>query len=285
MTVLPDPKSLLSVAGDALVGARVLARSGMVNPVLPRADLLRLAARAPFKAPNVGSAVLLHAALRPTAVAVIDDEGSLSWDGLRERVQRLANALLEVAAPGDAVAFLLRNGRENIECYAACGLAGLSAVPVNTWSSKPDVEHIVSTQKPAVVVADREFADALDATTATVWWVGEDGEYERALAAADNTPPAAKGGGRIVTHTSGTTGKPKGAERNAGGLRGMVSLVGFLEKVPLHRDDVFYLAPPLFHQFAQGMMIVGLILGTTLVVRRKFDAEDFLQNATVTNAT
>ena len=285
MSPLPDPKDLTALAGDALAGLRVLARSGMVTPVLPRPDLLRLAARAPFKTPNLGSAVLLHAAARPNAVAVVDDEGALTWEALGERVQRLANAILDAASEGDAVAFLLRNGRENVECYAACGLAGMSAVPVNTWSSKPDVEHIVSTQKPALVIADREFADALEGTTADVWWVGEDGEYEKALATASDAPPLARGGGRIVTHTSGTTGKPKGAERSVSGLRGMVSLVGFLEKVPLRRDDVFYLAPPLFHQFAQGMMVVGLILGTTLVLRRKFDAADFLQNAAVTNAT
>ncbi len=282
---LPDLRSLPTVAGDAVAVARTLARSGMVNPVLPRPELLRVAALAPFRAPNLGSAVALHAALGPSVVAVVDEEGSLTWEGLAERSRRLANALLDSAAPGDAVAFLLRNGRENIECYAACGLAGMAAVPVNTWSSKGEVDHIVATQKPALVIADREFSAVLDGAGVPVWWVGADGEYERALDTASAAPPPVRGGGRIITHTSGTTGKPKGAERSTGGLGAISSLIGFLERVPLHRDDVFYIAPPLFHQFAQGMMTVGLILGTTMVVRRTFDAEDFLATAAETKST
>ena len=285
MSFLPDPRSLPALATDAFATVRVLARSGMMTPVLPRPELLRLAARAPFRTPSLGSAVALHAAMRPSAVALIDDEGALSWEGLAERSARLANAMLEAASEGDAVAFLLRNGRENVECYAACGLAGMSAVPVNTWSSKGEVDHIVSTQKPALIIADHEFDDALTGVKAPVWWVGQGGEYEDALDRASARMPSVRGGGRIVTHTSGTTGKPKGAERSAGGLEAITSLVGFLEKVPLRRDDVFYLAPPLFHQFAQGMMAVGLVLGTTMVLRRRFDAEDFLRTAAENNAT
>jgi fatty-acyl-CoA synthase len=189
-----------------------------------------------------------------------------------------------VGAPGDRVAFMLRNGRENVECYAACGLAGMTAVPVNTWSSRDDIAHIAQTQEPVLTIADREFADALKGGDAPVWFVGDDGEYDEMLERSSAAPPPVRGGGRIVTHTSGTTGKPKGAERDVGG-GAFTSFVAFLEKVPLRRDDVFYLAPPLFHQFAQGMMGLGLVLGCTLVVRRKFDAADFMQSAVSTRAT
>ena len=285
MSRLPSLRSLPGIAADAAAAAAVLARSGMVAPFVPRPELLGLIARAPFKTPSLGSAVAVHAATRPGATALIDDEGSVTWARLAERSRRLANAILGVAEPGEAVAFLLRNGRENVECYTGCGLAGMAAVPVNTWSSRSEVEHIVSSQDVVLMIADREFTDALDGLDVPVWWVGEDGDYEPALAAADPGPPPVRGGGRIVTHTSGTTGKPKGAERSMGGSTGIASLIGLLEKVPLRRSDVFYLAPPLFHQFAQGMMAVGLVLGTTMVVRRKFDAEDFLQHAALTKTT
>ena len=285
MMRLPSPHSLPGIAADVAAAAGVLARSGMVAPFVPRSELFGLLVRAPFKTPSLGSAVAVHAATRPSATALIDDEGSLTWAALAERSRRLANALLSVAEPGEAVAFLLRNGRENVECYAACGLAGMAAVPVNTWSSRSEVEHIVETQNVVVLIADREFADVVEGVDVTVWWVGQDGDYEPALRNASDQPPPVRGGGRIVTHTSGTTGKPKGAERSMGGTAGLGSLISLLEKVPLRRSDVFYLAPPLFHQFAQGMMAAGLVLGTTLVLRRTFDAEDFLQNAVVTRAT
>ena len=276
--------SLLSrvpqLASEVATVARVLGRAGMLTPTLPRAGLLTLAARAPFTTLNLGSSVALHGTLRPNDVAIVDERGAMTWSQLHDRSQRLANALLELAEPGDRIAFMLRNGRENVECFAACGLAGMAAVPINTWSSPGDLEHIDVTQKPDLFIVDREFSDAMATVGTPVWWVSDADDYEVALADARSGPPAARGGGRIVIHTSGTTGKPKGAEREqTAGLGYLMALVGFLERVPLRRDDIFHIAPPLFHQFGQGMMTIGLVVGTTLVLPRKFDAEEFCRIA------
>ena len=251
MRKIPGVDRLRAVAGDAVAAGLTIARSGMLTPTVPTPAVLGLLARAPFKSPNIGSAVAVHAALRPGAAALIDDEGELSWQGLLDRSWRLANALLDVGAPGDRVAFMLRNGRENVECYAACGLAGMTAVPVNTWSSRDDIGHIAQTQEPVLTIADREFSDALEDGGSTIWFVGEDGEYEPMLQRSSAAPPPVRGGARIVTHTSGTTGKPKGAERDVGGSA-ISSFVAFLEKVPLRRDDVFYLAPRCFTSSRRG---------------------------------
>lgn len=281
---VPGTQRLRSIAGDAAAAGITLARSGMLTPGLPHPALLGLVARAPFKAPNLGSAIAVHTAFRPSAIALIDDDGALTWAGLQERTRRLANALLDMGAEGDRVAFMLRNGREHVECYAACGLAGMTAVPVNTWSSRDDIAHIARTQQPVLTIADREFAEALRGADAPVWWVGEGEDYEAMLDRSSAAPPPVRGGGRIVTHTSGTTGKPKGAERDVG-AGALMTFVAFLEKVPLRRDDVFYVVPPLFHQLAQGMMGLGLVLGTTLVVSRKFDAEQFVQTSMTNRVT
>jgi fatty-acyl-CoA synthase len=105
--------------------------------------------------------------------------------------------------------------------------------------------------------------------------VGAAGGYETALARASPKPPRVAGASRIVTHTSGTTGKPKGAEREVG-RSGLSTAIRFVEKVPLHVSDRWLLAAPLFHQFGQGMASIGLVLGTTLVLPRKFDADRVL---------
>jgi fatty-acyl-CoA synthase len=267
----------MGVLGEVVKGAPVLKRAGLVRAYLPRPKLLALAAKAPFRTPNLGTAVALHAALRPSEPAVVDATGQLTWAELDDRVTRLANALLDLAQDGQRVAFMVRNGRAAIECYAAAARAGLAAVPVNTWSSRGELRHIVETQDPAVFIADEEFADDVEAERqdAEVLITGADGRYEQALAGASSSPPSVKGGGRVVTHTSGTTGKPKGAERDLGG--GSISaLVAFLEKVPLHADEEFLLTAPLFHTFAQGMMGIGLVLGMTLVLPPRFDPAGFL---------
>jgi fatty-acyl-CoA synthase len=269
------------VAAEMVAATRILRRAGLLTPTMPRAGLLTLAARAPFTTLNLGSSVALHAVLRPHEPAIIDDRGVVTWSQLYERTCRLANALLELAEPGERIAFMLRNGRENVECFAACGLAGMAAVPVNTWSSASELEHIDSTQTPGLFIVDREFEPALSTVSTPVWWVSDDqDDYEVALADERSGPPPVRGGGRVIIHTSGTTGKPKGAEREqTAGLGYLMALVGFLERVPLHRNDIFHIAPPLFHQFGQGMMTIGLVVGTTLVLPRKFDAEDFCRVA------
>ena len=275
---LPDLRSVPATVADAASAVGVLARAGVIGPFLPRPGLAPLVARAPFKTPNMGSAVAVHAAVTPSKTALIDDAGAVTWRELNQRTRRLANALLGVAAEGDRVAFMLRNGREHVECYAACGLAGLAAVPVNTWSPAAEIAHIVSTQRPKVFIADEEFAEALRGVDVPVWWVGPDGDYEDVLAASAQRVPPVRGGGRIVTHTSGTTGRPKGAERDVGNAN-LNLLVGFLEKVPLHRNDVFLIGPPLFHQLGQAMVALGLVLGTPLILPRRFEPEDFLRVA------
>jgi fatty-acyl-CoA synthase len=267
----------VAIIGEIVKGAPVLARAGLVRPYLPRPKLIALAAKAPFRTPNLGTAVALHAALRPTQAAVVDAGGQLTWSELDERTNRLANTLLAGAAEGDRVAVMVRNGREAIEGYTGPARAGLASVPVNTWSSRAELRHIVETQQPTVFITAEEFAEDVEAEAggARVLVTGSGGSYEQALASASSSPPGVRGGGRVVTHTSGTTGKPKGAERDLGG--GSISaLVAFLEKVPLQAEEEFLLTAPLFHTFAQGMMGIGLVLGMTLVLPPRFDPAEFL---------
>jgi fatty-acyl-CoA synthase len=257
---------------DLITGAAAVARSGIVRPVLPRPMLLRLGVRTLLGTPTLASAIMLQSSLQPSRTAIVDAAGALTWAQLGERTNRLANAVLARASSGEKVAFMLRNGREAVECYAGLAAAGLSAVPVNTWSTRDELAHIVRTQQPRLIITAREFAPDVmaEAGGAELWLVGEGGEYEGELAAAVPTPPPARGSGHVVTHTSGTTGKPKGAERDLSS-RSLEAFVSFIEKVPLRVDDTFLIAPPLFHTFAQGMMAAGLVLGTTLVLPDRFD--------------
>jgi fatty-acyl-CoA synthase len=262
--------------GEVATAARALTRAGVIRPVVPRPALLRLGASMPFVEPSLSTAVELQAATQPSRLAIVDERGGMTWRELDDRVTRLANVLGDWAATGERIAFLLRNGRENVEAYAGCARAGMPPVPLNTWSSAGDLEHVVETQEPAVVIVDEEFeeaaAEAFGADRLLV--TGE--AYESALADASARRPLTRGTAKIVTHTSGTTGRPKGAERDLSG-DAISSLIGFLEKVPLERTDEFCVASPLFHALGQGMLGVALVAGTTLVLPARFDPESLLR--------
>ena len=265
---------------DVTTGVAALIRAGVIRPLVPRPALLGLLLEAPLVRPNLGMAVALQASTQPDRVAVIDERGMLSWGELDRRVTRLANVLLGHGESDGCVAFMLRNGREALECYAAGGRAGLAPVPLNTWATSSEVARILHMQRPAVLVVDEEFDDVVGRALAdlsdppVVLTVGEHGSYETALAAASRSAPFARGTGKIVIHTSGTTGAPKGAERTVG-ISGLGAMLGFVTKVPLGRWDRLMVAPPLFHAFASGMAAAACVIGATLVLPRTFDERAF----------
>jgi acyl-CoA synthetase (AMP-forming)/AMP-acid ligase II len=77
--------------------------------------------------------------------------------------------------------------------------------------------------------------------------------------------------GRAVILTSGTTGTPKGASR--GSPQSLDPAVALLSKIPLNNRQVTHIAAPLFHSWGFAHFSLGLILGSTYVLRRKFDPE------------
>jgi fatty-acyl-CoA synthase len=270
-----------AVIADIIAATSALARAGALRPTVPSPSILRLGLRLPYTIPSLETAVALQAALRPELPAIFDDRGVQTWRETDERVSRLAHVLRGRSSRGGRAAFLVRNGREAVECYAGSARAGLAAVPINTWSSAGDLEHIAATQRPGVVVVDPELADGAAEAFGEARLLRVGVEYETALAAAPATPPLGRGNARIVTHTSGTTGRPKGAERDLAGMAShardaLNTMTGFLERVPLHRDHTFCIASPLFHAFGQGMLGVAVVLGTTLVLPAEFDAERLL---------
>ncbi|MDQ4065161.1 MAG: AMP-binding protein, partial [Actinomycetota bacterium] len=104
--------------------------------------------------------------------------------------------------------------------------------------------------------------------------------YDELVDSCSPAPPApfARGAGsaRIVIHTSGTTGKPKGASRDtsAAGIGAIANIIG---RVPYRRDDIVFCPAPLFHSFGLATFAFGTVLGATLVLPDRFDPEDSLR--------
>ena len=71
--------------------------------------------------------------------------------------------------------------------------------------------------------------------------------------------------------TSGTTGTPKGAPRAEPRSLGIIG--GVLSKVPFRGRETTVIAAPLFHALGLSQMALALLLGSTIVVQRRFDPE------------
>lgn len=214
--------------------------------------------------------------------AIHDRRGTLTWGELDARANRLARGLAaKGVGPGDRVAALLRNGRELVEVFIACQKIAAVPCPLNTWGKTAELRSAFENARPKVLIFETQHAaqaeGAAPADLPRVAVGPEDGGYEQLLAAhsARPLPPVTlrRSAPRLVIHTSGTTGRPKGAKR-ATGIQDARRLMALLSVVPYHRQDVILVPAPMFHSFGILNFTIAAVLGSTLVLPERFDPEE-----------
>ncbi|MCR3749694.1 AMP-binding protein [Lentzea californiensis] len=205
----------------------------------------------------------------PDRAAIIDDDGVLTYAEVDERTSRLAHAF----RPGERVGLLCRNGRAFIETMTACTKIGADAVLLNTSLSGGQLAQVAQDQEIDRIVADREFADVLPGLP--VFFTDE---LESLIANGPTSSlPRRPPRGRLIILTSGTTGTPKGARRPE--PASLAPAAALLSRIPLRHGDVISITSPLFHAWGLAAFQLGLVLGATLVLRRRFDPAQALKDA------
>jgi fatty-acyl-CoA synthase/long-chain acyl-CoA synthetase len=237
----------------------------------------------------------LHAAAQPEKVAVIDDrpghpETRWSFDVLNREANRLGNVLHQLGVrPGQTVLWCGMNSPGVVRIMHAARKAGVTSVPLNYRLTPEEAAYIVDDSDAVAVYADAEFAahfaQVRPHTPKVKHWLVYGGpapadmiDVEALVAATSDAPPDVDWAGAsdlTMIYTSGTTGRPKGAVRSAVGdpdlLRQLIAFIGY---VP---DDVYLTTGPLYHSGPGGFAAIAHALGNTVVLQRKFDAEDWLR--------
>jgi acyl-CoA synthetase (AMP-forming)/AMP-acid ligase II/uncharacterized membrane protein len=264
----------------ALGGVRILADAGVIRPMRPDRVFRVLRTLASWgRSPAAGTISL--ADRFPDEVAIVDELGRLTFRELHERSNALAHSLSDAGIlEGDGVAVMCRNHRGFIEATAAISKLGADALYLNTAFAAPQLTEVVGREKPKAIVYDEEFGDLLaDAGKRRkrfIAWHDSDDTPDQTLDElmangdpSEVVPPEREGRATILT--SGTTGSPKGASR--ANPQSMDPVVSLLSKIPLKSRQTAHIAAPLFHSWGFAHFSVGLILGSTYVLRRKFEPE------------
>jgi fatty-acyl-CoA synthase len=271
--------------GDEAYFAAVCIRSGMVGPELPHKVAQMLLA---FERHGMLSGAVTIGAIRHgDRVAVRDERGDLTYRELDERTNALANAWRKRGLePGNGVAILVRNHRGFLEAVFAAAKCGAKIILLNTSFAGPQIREVADREGTDLLVYDDEYSSTLEGVEPPHgrWraWVddadeGTDDTLDALIAGASTeSPPKAGTAPKIVILTSGTTGTPKGAPRSEPRSLGLVG--GLLSKVPFRARETTELAVPMFHALGFASMALGLALGSTLVVRRRFDPEQTLDS-------
>jgi acyl-CoA synthetase (AMP-forming)/AMP-acid ligase II/carbon monoxide dehydrogenase subunit G len=293
---LPGP---LQLATTAVRSARVLGRAGILRPMRP--DKYATIARQFVRWGATPAGAYAAAATRdPHRMALIDGDRALTYAELDHRTTALAVALRDRGvAEGHRVAIVCRNHRGFVEALVAVSKAGADALLVNTGFAAPQIRAVFDRERPTALVCDADLLgvmdEALGATTGAQAARGADG-ISRVVSAWDDEHPPRSGvrsleelivegagrdlripgsPGRVVLLTSGTTGVPKGTRRSRVSLDAPVS---FLDRMAYRDGSTFLIAPPLFHAWGFANLLMALLLGATVVLRRDFEPEDVLRS-------
>ena len=265
-----------------LYTARTLAAAGLARPRRPDRLAAMAAAFARFgSTPAAGYAA--GAAAYPNAVAIVDERGSLTYRQVHERSNAVANALREDGVrEGDGVAIMCRNHRGWIDAVVACSKLGAHVLLMNTSFSGPQVADVCAREKPVAVIYDEEFTDCVkDACRRRRRYVAWSDGARREPTLDDLALTGSRAGlrgpsspGKQIILTSGTTGTPKGATR--GQPKTLDPAAALLGVIPLRTGESTMIAAPLFHAWGFAHFILGMSLGSTLVLRRRFEPEPTL---------
>ena len=248
---------------------------------------------------EVGMIPALNARRTPDKLAIIDDEGSLTYSELDDATNALANGLLAMGVRGgDGVAILARNHRWFTIANYAGARVGARTILLNTEFSGPQIKDVSEREGAKVIIYDEEYAEAVklaDPPLGKLRALGVNpdaagppiGEHETLaeVIARSSTAPAPKATKKsaIIVLTSGTTGTPKGATRHTPPT--LAPIGGVLSLVPFKAGEVTSLPSPMFHALGYLHATIALTLGSTLVLHRKFKPATVLADIPEHNVT
>ncbi|HEX5115334.1 MAG TPA: acyl-CoA synthetase [Pseudonocardiaceae bacterium] len=256
----------------------VLRRAGLFDPMRPDEGIRSILAVR--RLGPVAGAAWIAARREPDSPAVVDELGTLTYGELDAASNAIARAWERRGiGPDSVLAVLCRDHRWLVACMVASAKLGARLLLMNTGFSGPQLADVAEREGVSALLYDQEFTDLLDGVRADIsrylGWCDDPataGDVPTLADVADATSPAPLDGpdspGALVLLTSGTTGTPKGAARH---VKSPLSATHLLERIPLRRGGAMFIASPMFHATGLSQLIVALALGSTVVVRRRFD--------------
>jgi long-chain acyl-CoA synthetase len=233
---------------------------------------------------NLASTVTESAAAEPAAVAVRLGELELTYAELDERSARLAALLREKGLQqGDRVGVMLPNVLEFPIAYYGVLRAGGVVVPMNVLLKRREIAFYLEDSGAKLLLAWHGFGDeARDGAAEAGAELIEVEPRSFAELLADHDPDTAladteEGDTAVILYTSGTTGKPKGAELTHFNLARNAEIASETT-CEVRRGDIALGALPLFHSFGQTVsMNASMRVGATLTLLPKFDPGEALE--------
>jgi len=238
---------------------------------------------------NIGELLTKRAYLTPDREGLVCEKVRRTYKELNESANRLANAIKNLGVGyGDRVALLALNEPEYYDMYFGLGKIGAILVPINYRLAGPEIQFIISDCSAKVFVFGKEYKEIVDSirkeipskdlisiSDEPIEWAKS---YEDLIKGVSAEEPEIMGGDDdtlTILYTSGTTGRPKGAElTNKYYFWNSINLCSTLG---LDIGTTFLVALPLFHIGALAGPPWIVHTGGKAVLLRTLDPQRFLE--------
>ncbi|CAC5411588.1 SLC27A1_4 [Mytilus coruscus] len=240
----------------------------------------------------------------PSKPCLVSEEGTLTFEEVENLSNQIANYFYQAGyRKGDVVALCFPENRIQYVCYWL-GLAkiGVVAALINYNQRDIALSHSINAADSKAIIFTQDLSDALTDVASQIqnkvrfYCTGNMSPnqvlstvmLQSELARSPTYPPPAVKVGYteklFYVFTSGTTGLPKAAIISHSRFYYMT--VGATSLANMTENDVVYDTLPLYHT-AGGVVGVGsmIVLGCTLVVRKKFSASRFWDDCIQNNCT
>lgn len=230
---------------------------------------------------NPVAALWKGADTHPDRIAVRSGDRILRYGELRDRIACSAAHFAGLGiTPGDRVLLVAPSIPEFVIAYYGLHTIGATVITVNTMSTTHEIDYVVDDSGTSLIVAWQESAAAADlvATEHGIPFVevrpfeddaSADGPSVDTFVERDENDTA------VILYTSGTTGKPKGAQLSIANVN--AAPIAFRPALRLGDEERWATALPLFHCFGQVVVMHNaLSWGGSLSLLSPFAPVEFM---------
>ncbi|WP_064091761.1 AMP-binding protein [Rossellomorea aquimaris] len=215
----------------------------------------------------IGSTLREHMLRQPDKLAIISDEGNLTYHSLYKQVVEHQNTLLNLTGSNKKrIGLLIKEPSSFLSLFLAIVRIGWEAMPIDPKWTDEEFDHACNIGKPDVILTNsHRFCD--DPMFVTLQDLKKGNNEEKSYQFSSLTD-------FYVGFTSGSTGKPKGFTRTHESW--MKSFLVYEEAFKLSHENTIISPGPLCHSLSLFTAIHAIQLGATLHVsefHRKHVAE------------
>src|SRR4030042_510097 len=239
----------------------------------------------------IGDLLVRSANKFPNKLAAVSETRSLTFRELNDRVNRLANSLLDSGLrKGDRIGVLVPNGYPFLEIYFASAKTGAIFCPYNNHFKQSELKDILDYSTPRFLFVDSDFIEMVSSLKPELKSVEKYiclekttlpfvDDYETLMAHGRREEPNTKvleDDVLSIIFTGGTTGKPKGAMRTHRHL--MSNAVAGVIELKVDYDERVLITFPMYHVACEDNIVRHSFMPNTFYIRREgaFNPEEVL---------